>query len=381
MSLDFELPQAVQLITGLADEILRDFATPTRLAEVERVHQGFDGDLWRALAGANLLGVLGVAEGTEGEFQGGMVPACALLQRVGYHGARVPVWPALISAAAIVTFGTPEQRTALLPGLLRGDDVLTVALAGVGPDQRPRPVRATPTATRWLLGGAASFVPAARHARAILVPAETNGGDVRLFVVLPDAPGVQLAERVTTSGDVEGEITLGDVEIPLTRCLALGGDGSQGLAWLVRRARLCQSALMVGISQRAIDLAATYLTTRHQFGRPLASFQSVQHRLADAFIDLQAMRWTLWRAARSLDQDGVGEGEGEGEEEVGVAAYWAAAAGARILTATLHLHGGMGVDRGYPLHRFFLWAKQLELTIGSPTRHAAHLGSLTLGPA
>jgi alkylation response protein AidB-like acyl-CoA dehydrogenase len=98
-------------------------------------------------------------------------------------------------------------------------------------------------------------------------------------------------------------------------------------------------------------------------------FQAVQHREADAFIDLEAMRWTMWRAAARL-AEGL-----PAEREARVAKFWAADAGPRIVNAALHLHGGTGSDVDYPIHRYFLWSKALELALGSASVQLAALGT------
>ena len=107
------------------------------------------------------------------------------------------------------------------------------------------------------------------------------------------------------------------------------------------------AATQIGVSERALEITAAYVKQRVQFGVPIGSFPAVQHRCADAWIDLEAMRWTTWRAAWKLAQ-----GE-DAHREALVAKFWAADAGARIATATQHLHGGMGVDLDYPIHRLF----------------------------
>ncbi|MEL7210068.1 MAG: acyl-CoA dehydrogenase family protein, partial [Actinomycetota bacterium] len=120
---------------------------------------------------------------------------------------------------------------------------------------------------------------------------------------------------------------------------------------------------------QAVHLTAEYTKTREQFDRPIATFQAVGQRAADAFIDTEAIRLTTWQAVWRLSE-GLPAGE-----QVSVAKFWAAEGGQRVVHAAQHLHGGMGVDRDYPLHRYFLWAKQLELTLGGATRSLLDLGS------
>lgn len=122
------------------------------------------------------------------------------------------------------------------------------------------------------------------------------------------------------------------------------------------------------MSERALEITTAHLRERVQFGAPIGSFPAVQQRAADAWIELQAMRWTTWRAAWCL-----AEGR-PAEREILVAKFWAAEAGSRIADTAQHLHGGLGVDLDYPIHRYFLWSKALELGFGGATSQLARLG-------
>jgi alkylation response protein AidB-like acyl-CoA dehydrogenase len=127
-------------------------------------------------------------------------------------------------------------------------------------------------------------------------------------------------------------------------------------------------AIQIGVVERALKLAASYTTEREQFGRPIGSFQAVQQRLADAFIDVEAIRWTAWHAAWL-----IAEGRPV-QREAAIAKFWAAEAGARVTASAQQVHGGMGIDVTYPLSRYFLWSKQIELALGSASQQLARLG-------
>jgi alkylation response protein AidB-like acyl-CoA dehydrogenase len=140
------------------------------------------------------------------------------------------------------------------------------------------------------------------------------------------------------------------------------------IKWAAERAAVGYCALQVGLSERALRMTAEYTSGRIQFDRPLATFQAVQQRAADAYVDVEAMRVTMWHAAWRL-------GEGlPAADEVAVAKFWASEGGQRVAAATQHLHGGMGVDMDYPLHRFTFWSKQLELALGGANRQLARVG-------
>ena len=126
----------------------------------------------------------------------------------------------------------------------------------------------------------------------------------------------------------------------------------------------------VGIARAAFEFASDYAKERVQFERPIATFQAVGQRVADARIDAEGVRLTAWQAAWRLDA-GL-----PAAEQVAAAKYWAAEGGQRVIHAAQHVHGGVGVDRDYPLHRYFLAAKQLELDLGGAAVSLVRLGRM-----
>jgi alkylation response protein AidB-like acyl-CoA dehydrogenase len=126
------------------------------------------------------------------------------------------------------------------------------------------------------------------------------------------------------------------------------------------------------VVERALHIAAEYTTGREQFGRPIGSFQAVQQRMADAFIDVEAIRWTTWQAAWLVANERPLE---KARRAARIAKFWAAEAGARVAATTQHVHGGIGIDTTHPLHRYFLWAKHNELTLGPASVQLARLGA------
>jgi len=151
----------------------------------------------------------------------------------------------------------------------------------------------------------------------------------------------------------------------------LGGDAKSGAVaarWIHDCALAALCVTQVGVSERALEITTGHLKERVQFGVPIGSFQSVQHRAADCWIDLQAMRWTAWRAACRLAEDE------DATRETAVAKFWAADGGSRIANTAQHLHGGLGVDVDYSLHRYFLWSKAIELSLGAATPQLVRLG-------
>ena len=127
-------------------------------------------------------------------------------------------------------------------------------------------------------------------------------------------------------------------------------------------------ALQVGVCEAALTMTAAYLNSRQQFGRPLSTFQATMLRAADAAIDIEAMRVTWENAAWRFD---TGR---DAADAARVAKWQASERGQRTVHATQHLHGGMGADISYPIHRYFLWGKQIELLLGGTERTVGEAG-------
>jgi alkylation response protein AidB-like acyl-CoA dehydrogenase len=370
--MDFSPSPEQEAIRTLARRVLDDHLTPDRLAAVEATGDRVDHELWAALAGAGLLGVCVPEE--HGGSGLGFAELCVLLEEVGRAVAPVPVHPTLTTGALpVAELGTPDQRRRLLPGVAAGDVVLTAALHEPrNPEPLAPATRAVPDGAGWRLEGVKLGVPAAAAAAVIVVPARTDAGP-RLFLVPPDAAGVSLERQEATTREVQHLVTLDGAVVGADAVLG----GADALAWLVRRATVGLCAMMVGVTERALRMTARYTSEREQFGRPLSAFQAVSQRAADGYVDVEAIRLTALAATWRL----AGPDDGETDAAVAIAKFWAAEAGQRVVHSAQHLHGGVGVDTSYPLHRYFLWAKQLELGLGGATHHLLRLGAELAGAA
>jgi len=369
--MDFSLNDEQQAVADLSAQLLADQATPTRIKELEDGDElVFDRDLWAKLAEANLLGVA-VPE-AQGGLGFGPVELGLLLEQVGRTVAPVPVLAALAyGAAPVARFGTEAQRDALLPGVVAGTSVLTAALVEpLGDPLRPTTSATAAAGGGWVLDGLKTCVPAGLVADVILVSATTPDGLVGLFVVDPAATGVTRQRQDTMTRVPEALVELTGVALDADALVGpLDAEGTT-VAWLVEHVTAAICSVLTGVAESALRLTAEYTTTREQFDRPIATFQAVGQRAANAFIDTEGIRLTTLKATWSL-ADGRPSGK-----EVAVAKYFAADAGQRVVRAAQHLHGGVGVDRDYPLHRYYLWAKQLELTLGGASRQLQTLGRL-----
>ena len=366
--MDFNFTEEQIMVRDLARGILEKEVTAERIKAVEAASDWFDRALWATLAEAGLLGLVVPEE--LGGMGFGILEACVLLHEVGRVVAPLPVLPTLVlGGLAIAEFGTEAQKKELLTSMAAGDTILTGALVDAASAGAAKPATAArKDGDGWVLEGSKSLVPAADLAGRILVPAATDEG-AGIFLVNSQAVGVELTRQETSSGEPLFTVKLSSVHVDQGDLL--GDDarsGSDKVNWIYERAVVAICAMQLGVSEKALEITSSYVREREQFGVPIGSFQAVQQRAADGYIDLEAMRWVTWRAAWKLSRGA------SAMRETAVAKFWAAEGGSRIASSAQHLHGGMGVDVDYPLHRYFLWSKALELNLGAAMPQLVRLG-------
>jgi alkylation response protein AidB-like acyl-CoA dehydrogenase len=352
---DFAPTEAQQDLAALTRRILADRATPERQRVLEDSGSRFDPELWSALAEAGVLAAA-LPEHVGGSGFG-LLEQCSVLIEIGRAVAPVPYLASVVlGAAAIARFGDAEQQERWARPAATGDLVLTAAL------DAETPVRAVEHPSgRWALTGTLTTVPSGPVADLVLVPADTG-----LFLVTPDDPGVTMRPQEMVDGDTAGRLELADVELGADR--VLGGEAV--VDWLTAHATVGVCATQLGVVERAVELTAEYARTRVQFDRPIGSFQAVSQRLADAHVDVEAIRLTLWQAAWQLSA-GL-----PAEAAVATAKFWAADGGHRIAHTAVHLHGGVGIDLDHVVHRYFVAAKRNEFALGGATPQLRKLGAL-----
>ncbi|MFE2997888.1 acyl-CoA dehydrogenase family protein [Nocardia sp. NPDC059246] len=340
----------------LSDELLEVQALAARVFSA----LGDSDTIWTELGRTGLLGLALPDE--HGGAGLGMDAACVLLEEQGRTVSAAPVWPHIVAASALARHACGDVLTGVADGAVR----LTVALEEYGSATAAAPTcRATPTENgsgsgTWRLSGIKAAVPTPEGVDFVLVSAVADDGPGLYLVTNHD-----LAWEPAPTTDLD---RAQDLVLESTPALRVGGR--QASTEVVRWSRLAVAALQVGVADGALRLAADYVRDRRQFGRSIGSFQSVQHQLADCWTDVDAMRLTLWQALTS-DSD-----ENQADRAALVAAWWCGQAGLDVVHRVQHVHGGIGVDTDYSVHRHFLWGKQLAATFGGPEAVLQELGEL-----
>ena len=345
----------------LCDSARRFFAREFPLARLRQVElQGLDVFLpvYRKMGE---LGYLGIAVPEEAGGSGGDWLDLALFAEEAGR-ALVPtlqITSVVLSGRALLALGDPAQQRERLPALVSGDALITPAWIEETEASRepPRATRATVRGDTIELDGRKRFVDAFESASEMLVPA-CNSAGAALFLLVPrDSAGITASEQQLTSLDRVHEVRLSGVTVP--RSAALTGAWSAWLA-VIDAAKIIAGAWAVGAARAALDMAVAYAKERKQFGRPIGSFQAVQHRLADAAIVLEQasamVRYGAWLCAC----------RGHCPREAAMAKLVAGRAIRQVTHAATLTHGGYGFMEEFDIQLYFRRAKQFEQLVEGP---------------
>jgi alkylation response protein AidB-like acyl-CoA dehydrogenase len=362
--MNFDLTDEQQVVTDLAGQLFTDLATPERVKAVTEA-DGFDPDLWAALADAGLL-ALCIPEAAGGSGFG-MVELALVAQQQGRHVAPVPFVAHVLAARTIAEeLADVPAAAAVLEGAIAGEMIVTSAIAEIGVNDPLNPtVVATATPDGVRLSGEKPAVAVLARAGMVLVPAMQDGAAV-IALVDTTAEGVSVTPLRTTNHEPQGHLELESVLVPDE--LVIRDTEALDRLWLRHLAAL--AAVQLGVGEGAVTQAAQHVSERKQFGRTLSSFQAVSQRAADGWIVNEALWSTVINAAWQLDNDGAGA-----MTDVLSAAYWACEGTTEVVLGAQHLHAGIGADVDYPVHRQFLWGMQNSTILGTASSHLARLGA------
>jgi alkylation response protein AidB-like acyl-CoA dehydrogenase len=281
---------------------------------------------------------------------------------------------AVLAANALLGSGDEAAKKAYLPGIASGELIATLAFTEEDGSWEADATRLTATAAAaseagdgWRLDGHKSFVLDGHTAGLILVVGRTAAG-LGLFAVTPNAAG--LVRTALPTLDQTRKLARLDFDaVPAT---LVGTDGSAEalLARTLEIAAIAQAAEQLGGAQRALDMAIEYLKVRHQFGRPIGSFQALKHRCADLLLEVESLRSAVQYAAAAVAEDSP--------EVPAVAALVKAYASDvyfHVAAENIQLHGGIGFTWEHDAHLYFKRAKASELFLGDATLHRERLAA------
>ena len=348
--MDFQLSEDQRAFADMAQSLFADYCTDDKLREHDASGQPFMQELWQQCVAAGLHSIL-VPEAAGG-LGLGMSEMLAVLEQQGRALAQVPLWQQQVAAAAVVRFA--EGQDAVVQSAMQGELLalsLQAAVATRGPALQLQGDR---------LKGQLQAVPLGEQAQMALVAAAA-GDEIKLVLVNLQADGVS---RV--AGMREDYCAVADISFRNTPVLAV--LGGRALDWVHEAAIACLASLQQGVTQEQLRRTVEYVSERKQFDRPIGSFQLVQGQMADGYILMQAQRSALsqlvWRLDAGLPCVPQAHAVRAQSNELGL----------KVGRVAQHVHGGMGVDVTYHIHRFMFWCRALAAEVGSAEQHLQALG-------
>ena len=356
--MNFELSDDQRMIVDAAVGFTRKQSPVARMRKLRDDPQGWSTETWRQMGE---LGWLGLAfPESVGGFGGTLVDVAIVLEQLGTTLVPEPIISSLVAGLAILHAGDAEQQQQYLAPMIAGK--ATLALAWAEPAARYDVTRIATTATRagdgYRLAGHKHFVLDG-HAATHLVVAARCGDELALFVVDPGSPGVHVRPVKTIDGRRAAVIALDGAEVTSERRLA--NDAGAALARALDAGATAACAEGVGIMRAVLAMTCEYLRTREQFGVKIGSFQVLQHRAVDMFVELE-LAYSMALAAAIRAGDPV---------TVSAAKVQLAESGRLVTQQAIQLHGGIGITDEHDVGLYFKRMHALNAMYGDAEYHVA----------
>ncbi|MEX0799859.1 MAG: acyl-CoA dehydrogenase family protein [Dehalococcoidia bacterium] len=368
--MDLGLDEQQELLKNFARDFLEKECPESLVREMEEDEKGYSPDLWKKMADQGWMGLI-IPE----EYGGTGMNLCELAVLLEEFGrALVPgpyISTVVLGATPIMEAGSDEQKQYMLPKIASGETIMTLALTEPSAkwDADGVQLEAKKSGSDYVLNGVKLFVPDAHVTDRMIVAARTSSGKnpedgVTLFFVDSKADGISYEVLKTIAADKQCEVTFKDVKIPADWVLGEVDKGWPIVEKVKKVATVAACAYLVGLAQMDFDVTLNYAKERVQFGRPIGSFQAIQHKLADAVIDVDGSRFITYKAAWSLQ-----EGEPDADLMVSMAKAWTSDASRRVVAHGQQIHGGIGFTKEYKIQLYFRRQKWMELMWGDADYH------------
>ncbi|MBM3139181.1 MAG: acyl-CoA dehydrogenase [Chloroflexi bacterium] len=361
--MDLGLNEQQELLKNAARDFLENECPETLVREMEEDEKGYSSQLWQKMAEQGWQGLLVPEEHGGAGFD--FLDLCVLLEEFGRALVPGPFMSTVLGGAVpLIVAGSDDQKKEFLPKIASGDLIFTLALTEPSArfDEQGVQAKAAVRGKDVTFNGTKLFVPDANVADYLIVAGRTSKG-VTLGIVATDQPGVQVTQLQTIARDKQCEVKLNDAKGQL---LGADGKGWDLLKPVIQRYTVAECAYLVGLSQMDFEISVDYAKERVQFGRPIGSFQAIQHKCADMVTDVDGSRFIMYKAAWSIATDQPAD---ETQMAVNMAKAWTSEATRRVVAHGQQIHGGIGFTKDYKIQLYFRRQKRAELAFGDADYH------------
>ena len=361
--MDFNFSEEQEMLRKMARDFLTEKCPKTLVKEMEADEKGFPPELWREMAGLGWMGL--VFPEKYGGSGMSFLDLAVLLEEMGRACLPAPFFSTVaLGGLPILDAGSEQQKQEYLPRIASGETIFTLALneASAQYDADSVEVKAVVDQDTYIINGTKLFVPDAQVADYLLCVARTKEKaekGITVFIVDAKSPGVSSTVLKTMAGDKLGEVVFDRVSIPQENILGELDQGWGVVQKIIERAAVAECCTLLGAMQQVLEMTVDYAKERKQFGRPIGSFQAIQHYCANMATDVDGTRFSTYQAAWRISE-GL-----SGTKEVAIAKAWAGEAFERVITLAHQIHGAIGCTIDHDLQFYTRRGKAAELTFGS----------------
>ncbi|MPZ23662.1 MAG: acyl-CoA dehydrogenase [Dehalococcoidia bacterium] len=369
--MDLGLSEEQQLLQQNARDFLEKECPESLVRAMEADEKGYSPELWKKMADQGWQGLLIPEQYGGAEFN--FMDLMVLIEEFGRALVPGPFIPTVVlGAIPIMEAGSEEQKQEYLPKIASGEAIFTMAYTE--PSGRFEldaiEMEARADGDGYVLSGTKLFVPDAHVSDYMIVIARLHGAP-SMFIVASKSPGISTTVLKTIADDKQCEVVFEKVRVPKANLLGAEGGAEEALKEITRKATVAECAYLVGLSQMDFEISVNYAKERVQFGRPIGSFQAIQHKAADMVTDVDGARFITYKAAWS-----VAEGEPDADMMVHMAKAWTSEASRRVVAHGQQIHGGIGFTKEYKIQLYFRRQKRAELFWGDADFHREKVADL-----
>ncbi len=364
--MDLGLTEDQEMLRSMARDFIEQETPRAFVRDMEEDDRGFTAEMWQKIAQVGWLGLI-VPEEHGGTGQN-LVDLGILMEEVGHGVMPGPLFNTALVTVAILDSGSDAQKAEYLPRIAAGDLIATAAILEPYSrlDANGINLTAEMSGGNYTLNGTKMFVENAHAADYLLVAARSGGsGEDGVTLLLVDArsQGVAVEKLKTIATDNQCEVTFSNVSVPAANVLGTAGNGWEPLRLLLQKGAALRCCQMVGALQEVLDMTVEYVKNRVQFGRPIGSFQAIQHYCANMATDVDGSRFityqAIWRLGEGLPSD----------LEVSSAKAWVSDSAQRVAATAHQCHGAIGFTQEHDLQLFTRRLKAWEVSFGDGDYH------------
>lgn len=367
--MDFALSEQQEMLKNTARDFLAKECPKTLVREVEQDDKGYSPELWKKMADMGWMGLVFPEEyGGSGL---SFLDFTILLEEMGRALVPGPFLSTIVCCGlAILARGTEEQKRELLPRIARGEMILTLALTepSASYDAADITVQAVPDGDNFIISGTKLFVPDAHVADYLLCVTRTKDSEnkedgITLFLVDAKSSGLSCNLLKTFTAVKQCEVVFDNVRVPKASMLGDLGRGWETVEELMEQAAFALCPWMVGGAQQVLEMATNYAKERIQFGRPIGSFQAIQHKCANMAADIVGAKDITYQTAWKLSQ-GL-----PCKKDISIAKAWINEVYRNACVEGTQIHGGVGITTDHDMQLYYRRAKAMEISFGDADYH------------